>query len=52
MLGRNEGKSRKSRIKMGRGEKKTFLKIEDWRDKKEKRRGGVVSELIRKNRED
>lgn len=43
---------KENRIKMGRGEKKTFLRIEDWRDKKENRRGGVVSELIKKDRED
>lgn len=43
---------KENRIKMGRGEKKTFLRIEDWRDKKEKRREGVVSKLIRKDRED
>lgn len=43
---------KENRIKMGREEKKTFLRIEDWRDEKEKRRGGVVSELIKKDRED
>lgn len=25
-----------------------FLRIKDWRDGEEKRRGGVISELIRK----
>lgn len=44
-----ESLRKENRIKMGRGEKKTFLRKEDWRDKKEKRKGGVVSELIRKD---
>lgn len=59
MLGRNEGKSRKVKTELKwEEERRKFFEdrgweISHWRDGEEKRRrGGVVSELIRKDRED